>query len=107
MGAIYAIEDITPMADAAKDSMMRTLLVVGLTLLVSTMFIGGLIDVLIFRRLKAMTESMEEISMRIAGGDFDAAYDPDGTDDEIGSFERFFADFVNVMTATLRSLIKK
>ncbi len=107
VGVVYVIDDITRQADAAKDSMVRTMLVVGLTLLVSTVVIGGLTDMLIFKRLNLMTQSMEEISLRIAGGDFDATYEPDGTADEIGSFEQFFADFVNIIAATLKSLVNK
>lgn len=107
VGVVYSIDDISRQAEAAKDSMLRTLLVVGLTLLVSTLVIGALIDTWIFRRLVTMTRSMEDISMRIAGGDFEATYETDGTMDEIGAFEQFFADFVNVISATLRSLVGK
>jgi len=86
VGAVYVIEDISRAADEAKDSMNQTLAVIGITLLVATLVIGLMIDVLVFKRLRAMTASIEEISMRVAGGDFDAQFVPDGTNDEIGSF---------------------
>lgn len=104
VGVIYAVEDISAQADAAKASMMQTLVVVGLTLLVATLTIGALMDLLVLRRLATMTRSIQDISMRVAGGDFDAHYEPDGTNDEIGSFEAFIADFITLVSKTLRQL---
>jgi hypothetical protein len=40
----------------------------------------------------------------VAGGDFDAHFEPDGTSDEIGTFEAFFARFMDLISATLKSL---
>jgi HAMP domain-containing protein len=50
---------------------------------------------------------MEDLSMRVAGGDFCAKYTPDGSNDEIGKFEKFFERFLDLMTSTLRSLSEK
>lgn len=107
IGVVYAVEDISAAANDAKASMYQTLLVIGLTLFVATLFIGFLIDTLVFRRLRSMIESMESISMRLAGGDFDAHFEPDGTSDEIGSFEQFFADFVDLIAGTLKALVNR
>lgn len=104
VGVIYAMEDISQQADAANKGMMQTLLVVGLTLVVATLTIGALLDLLVLRRLASMTRSIQEISMRVAGGDFDAHYEPDGTNDEIGSFEAFFSDFIKLVSMTLKQL---
>jgi HAMP domain-containing protein len=84
--------------------MMQTLFVIGGTLLAATIAIGMMIDIWVFRRLRRMTESMEDISMRVAGGDFDARFEPDGTSDEIGQFEDFFARFMDLVSATLKQL---
>lgn len=106
VGVVYSIEDISKQADAARDSVYRTLAVFALTLLVATLAIGGMMDVLIFRRLTRMITSMEEISIRVAGGDFDAHFTPGGTHDEIGRFESFFGKFLDLVTMTLKSLIR-
>lgn len=106
VGVIYSIEDITGQANDARNSVYRTLAVFALTLLVATLAIGGMMDVLIFRRLNQMITSMEEISVRVAGGDFEAHFMPDASNDEIGKFERFFAKFLDLVTMTLKSLIK-
>jgi len=105
VATIYAIEDVTPTANAARSSMIRTFIVIGITLVLCTLFIGMLIDLLIFRRLRRMTASMEDLSMRVVGGDFDAQFQPDGSNDEIGQFEQFFAKFMNVISSTLKSLL--
>lgn len=105
VAAVYAIEDVSAAANAARTSMVRTFVVIGLTLVLCTLFIGMLIDLLIFRRLRRMTASMEDLSMRVVGGDFDAQFVPDETNDEIGQFEQFFAKFMNVISSTLKSLL--
>ena len=53
-----------------------------------------------------MMSSIEEISIRVAGGDFGAHFQPDGTTDEIGRFEEFFARFMDLIAGTLKSLMK-
>ncbi len=106
VGIVYAVQNITTRANDAKTSMIQTLIVIGLTLLVATLFIGFLVDTLVFKRLRAMMASIESISMRVAGGDFDAQFVPDGTNDEIGKFEQFFAEFMGLISTTLKSLLK-
>jgi len=104
VATIYAVENITNQANAAKETMMQTLLVVLITLIVSTLTIGALIDLLMLKRLARMAAGIQDITMRVAGGDFDAEYTPDGTTDEIGSFEKFFSDFIHLVSVTLKSL---
>jgi HAMP domain-containing protein len=106
IGVLYSIQDMSAQADAAKTSMIQTLLVVGLTLVIATLAIGMMIDVWVFRRLRSMTAAMEDLSMLVAGGDFDAHFEPDGTTDEIGQFESFFARFMDLISNTLKSLSK-
>ena len=50
-----------------------------------------------------MISTMEDLSVRVAGGDFSAQYEPDGSNDEIGQFEQFFAKLLNLMSQTLKS----
>lgn len=104
VGVIYAIENVTSQANAARSSMLRTFFVIAATLLVSTLFIGGMIDTLVFKRLRRMMGAMEDVSIRVVGGDFDAHFEPDGTGDEIGHFEAFFARTMDVMTSALKAL---
>lgn len=106
VGTMYSVQDISEEADTAKASMYRTLTVIGITLLIATLVIGGMMDSLVFKRLAAMIRSMEDISMRVAGGDFDAKFDASGSTDEIGQFEKFFSQFIDLVSMTLKSLIK-
>jgi HAMP domain-containing protein len=107
VGVIYAVENISAQADAARASMMRTLLVIGITLLIATVAIGWMIDAWVFRRLRRTTDAIQDISVRVAGGDYDAHFEPDGTSDEIGSFEQFFAKLMDLMSSTLKSLTEQ
>ena len=104
VGVLYSVADYSKQADAARASIIQTAIVIGVTLLVATLLIGMMIDLWVFRRLRNMTVAIEDISMRVAGGDFDAHFEPDGTGDEIGTFEEFFARFMDLISATLKSL---
>ncbi len=106
IGVVYAVDEITAQADAARATMMQTLLVISVTLLVATLLIGGMIDALVFKRMNRMMLAIEDVSMRVAGGDFDARFEPDGTTDEIGQFEAFFANVLDLMTSTIKSLVQ-
>jgi HAMP domain-containing protein len=107
IGVIYSIENVTPQAENAKSVIYRTMIAIGLTLVIVTLVIGAMLDLWVFKRLNQMISSMEELSMRVAGGDFYAKYAPSGLNDEIGKFEKFFERFLDLMTATLRSLVDK
>lgn len=104
VGVLYSIEDISAQADSAKASMISTLMVIAITLLAATIVIGGMLDTLIFKRLNTMIVTMEDISVRIAGGDFSTHYEPEASGDEIGQFEQFFAKFMDLIAATLKAL---
>jgi len=107
IGVVYSIDDVTPQANAAKTGVYSTMIVILVTLFVATLVIGGLMDALVFKRLNKMIATMEDLSVRVAGGDFDAKFVPDTANDEIGRFEQFFAKFLDLMTSTLRALVGK
>ncbi len=107
VGVVYSIQDVTSQAENAKSVIYRTMSAIGLTLVVVTLVIGAMLDLWVFKPLNHMISSMEELSMRVVGGDFYAKYKPSGNLDEIGQFERFFERFLDLMTATLRSLVDK
>ena len=107
IGVLYSIEDISASANTAKTTMVRTFFVIAITLIVSTLLIGMMIDLWVFKRLNFMVASMEDISMRVLGGDFTARFDADGSNDEIGRFEQFFGNLMELMTSTLQSLTAK
>ena len=107
VAVVYTIQDITSQADSAEGSLLRTLLVIGITLLAATLIMGAMVDTLMFKRLNRMVDGIQELSVRVAGGDYNATYVPDDTDDEIGRFEKFFSNVIEVMTASLKSLSEK
>lgn len=107
VATIYTIQDISTAANAARESIVRTFIVIGTGLLLATVLIWFLMETLVFRRLNKMIESIEDISVRVAGGDFDAHFVADGSMDEIGQFEQFFARFMDLISATLKSLINR
>jgi len=103
---VYLVKDISADANTAKTAQVRTMFVIMFGLVVSTALIAMMLNAFIFNRLNRMVASMEDISVRVAGGDFDARFEPDGTNDEIGRFEQFFARFLDLVSGTLKSLVK-
>jgi HAMP domain-containing protein len=107
IGLLYTIDDVTVQANADRSSLVNTLLVILFGLACATVLISVLLDLFIFKRLTKMTAAMEDLGVRVAGGDFDAHFQPDGTGDEIGRFEEFFAKFVDLTNSMLKSLLNK
>ncbi len=106
VGVVYVMKDISAAANSARTSQVRTMFVIMFGLVISTGLIALMLNAFIFKRLNRMVASMEDISVRVAGGDFDAHFEPDGSNDEIGSFEQFFARFLDLVSGTLKSLVK-
>ncbi len=106
VGVIYSIEDISAQADSARAAMVNTALVIIVGLVAATVLIAFMLNSLVFRRLDRMVAKIEEISIRVAGGDYTAHFEPDTARDEIGQFEQFFARFMDLVANTLRSLTK-
>ena len=97
--------DVDQVANLQLAQHGEPLLVIVIGLIIATVVIALMLNALIFKRLDRIMSSMEEISLRGAGGDFDAHFQPDGTNDEIGKFEQFFARFLDLMSGTLKSLV--
>ncbi len=105
IGVVYVIHDIGPIANAMKTAESRITWAMGGIVLVITLVLLLLLNQLIFRRLKAMILEMEDVSLRIAGGDFAiAGIEAPKSNDEIGGFQTFFYKFLRLMANTLQQL---
>jgi methyl-accepting chemotaxis protein len=107
IGLVYSIQDLSVAADTDRSSLYQTLIVIFAGLLAATGLIAIMLNSLVFKRLTKMITTMEDLSLRVAGGDFSAVYETDGSNDEIGHFEQFFAKLLNLMSQTLKSVVEK
>src|SRR6266540_486957 len=82
------------------------LFVRGVVTVLGLLFV--LVEVLVFRRLGRMTTAMENVSVRLAGGDYDigGTIQPTGSD-QTGRFEGFLGNFLSTIGSTLRELEKR
>ncbi|HEX7624988.1 MAG TPA: cache domain-containing protein [Anaeromyxobacteraceae bacterium] len=105
VGGLVVRHDITSLNNGMRASLLLALgLLVGLALAASAL-IYLLVERLIFGRLRRMTGAMEDLSVRLAGGDYGVGKAVMATsDDEIGRFEKFFGEFLVLVGNTLRSL---
>jgi methyl-accepting chemotaxis protein len=108
VGGLVVRHDITPLSQTMRQGLLQAIaFFVGLALIASIVAFF-LVDRIIFRRLRAMTTTMEDASMRLAGGDYSvAATVKAASRDELGQFEQFFGNFLGLVGNTLRSLVER
>lgn len=108
VGGLFVLHDVTAVRDRALGDRNRDILLTCLAALVVLALIVGLLELLVFRRLQGMTRAMEDVSVRLAGGDYDvAASVPPAGKDELGQFEQFLGGFLGTIGATLREMEKR
>lgn len=107
VGAIFVLTDITDLAAAVEAARLRALLVALVLILSLSVVVWQVLDRLVFRRLAVMGARLEELSLRVAGGDFDldTGIPQDARADEIGRLEQFLGQFLVLIGGTLKSLV--
>ena len=105
IGGLFVLHDITELHRGMvrdRDRVVALFVLAGVLLSIALL---AVFQRLVFRRLTSMMATLEDVSARLAGGDYEAAkdYRPGGKD-EIGAFETFFAQFLQVMGGSLRDL---
>ncbi len=109
VGGRVVRHDISALYRGMRQGLLRAVgFLLALTLLAAVL-VYLLVDRLIFRRLQGMMSTMETLSERLAGGDYAVAEAaaPSARDDEIGRFERFFAEFLGLVGSSLRGLAER
>jgi methyl-accepting chemotaxis protein len=107
VGIVVVEHDISALVDQLNQSrvqMVVILSIIGAMLILIVLF---MMNTLVFSRLTAMTEHMESASTRLAGGNFEIEAPEVRANDEIGSFELFFAQFLTAVSETLKQLTKE
>lgn len=108
VGGLFVLRDVSAVRDRARTDRNREIALAVVSALLVLGAILALVEVLVLRRLKAMARSMEDASMRLAGGDYDVASAVQPTaNDEIGHFEGFLGSFLGTIGATMRELEKR
>jgi HAMP domain-containing protein len=104
VGGLAVLHDITALQESmlAVRRGMYLALVAAAAALVALLLV--LANRLVFHRLDRMVETMERLSARLAGGDYDVVAPRASAADEIGRFEEFFGRFLQVVTGLLKEL---
>jgi len=108
VGGLFVLHDVTALRDRAAAERNRVNLVIGIVALAMLALLVLIFELLVFRRLIGMTKAMEDVSIRLAGGEYEIGdtLEP-AANDEIGRFEGFLASFLGMIGATLRELEKR
>ncbi|HSN92203.1 MAG TPA: cache domain-containing protein [Anaeromyxobacteraceae bacterium] len=105
VGGLVVRHDITALRADMQAGLYRALGLLGGLALLASILVYPVVNRLIFRRLSTMMETMEDMSARLAGGDYSVGSAPRTVrKDELGKFESFFADFVRLVGNTLRAM---
>lgn len=108
VGGLFVLHDVNALRDRVKGEHIRVIVLVGLLALTVLGLLLAMFEVLVFRRLQRMMSAMQDVSTRLAGGDYEVG----GTlrpaaADEIGRFEAFLGSFLATIGATLRQLERR
>jgi HAMP domain-containing protein len=108
VGALFVLHDVTSLRRSMQGVRLNVLaLVVGLAFALSAVLLL-MLNRLVFRRLDRMIDHMEDLSARLAGGDYEAGKEITASAaDEIGEFETFFGRFLAAVGSTLSDLGKR
>jgi len=108
VGGLVVRHDINALFGGMRQGLFQALGFLLALTAVAALLVFLLVDRLIFRRLKGMMATMEDLSVRLAGGDYSVgAVARSPRSDEIGRFESFFADFLGLVGNTLRGLAER
>jgi hypothetical protein len=108
VGGLVVRHDISALHAAKQEGLLQAVGFFVVLALAASALAWLLVDRLIFRRLQHMMGTMEDASLRLAGGDFDVAHVVRSTSlDEIGRFEAFFGEFLGLVGNTLRALVER
>lgn len=108
VGGMFVLHDVTALRDRMMAGQKGSALVVALVALGMLALLLVMFELLVFRRLVKMTAAMQDVSTRLAGGDYEVGNTvPTGAADEIGRFESFLGSFLTTIGATLRELEKR
>jgi histidine kinase family protein len=108
VGGLVVRHDVTALRDEMRMGTLRAFGLLLLLAVLSAILIHPILDRLVFGRLRTMMETMQDMSVRLAGGDYSVGnVDRKPADDEIGGFEAFFGDFLRLVGNTLSSLAER
>jgi hypothetical protein len=108
IGGLFVLHDVNALRTRVKGEQVRVIVFVTLLALTVLGLLLAMFEVLVFRRLRRMTRAMEDVSTRLAGGDYEVGgtVRPEAAD-ELGRFEAFLGSFLATIGATLRQLEKR
>jgi hypothetical protein len=106
VGSVFVLTDITELNTAIAAARSTSLVITVALLALLSGLVWLVLDRLVFRRLAAMGARLEELSLRVAGGDFDldTGIAPTAGGDEIHRLEQFLAQFLVLIGSTLKAL---
>jgi methyl-accepting chemotaxis protein len=107
VGGLFVVHDISALRAnmlAARRGIYALLAVVAAIL---AALLVVLVNRLVVRRLDRMIATMDDLSVRLADGEYDVAAPRASSRDEIGRFEEFFGRFLQVVTGLLKELARR
>jgi HAMP domain-containing protein len=103
-GGLFVVHDVTDLRETTLEARRSIVWIVVGVSVAFAVFLLLLVNRMVFARLGRMTARMEDLSARLAGGDYAVEMPAPESRDEIGRFEHFFGRFLAVVTGLLKEL---
>jgi Double sensory domain of two-component sensor kinase len=108
VGGLVVRHDVTALRAGIYSELIKGLALIAALAVVASALVYVLVNRLIFRRLSGMMSTMQDLSVRLAGGDYKVGSAVRPTkNDEIGRFEGFFGEFLTLVGNTLHALSER
>lgn len=102
VGGLFVLHDVTDLHETTYETRRAIFWIVTGVAVGYTVLLLLLVHRLVFARLASMRERMEDVSRRLADGDYGVAMPSVPRRDEIGRFEQFLGSFLARITSLLR-----
>ncbi|HET6413089.1 MAG TPA: cache domain-containing protein [Anaeromyxobacter sp.] len=108
VGGLFVMHDTTAVQRGLLSGGLGAALGGLVTLVILLTALVSIMNHLVFSRLTRMVTRLEDVSTRLAGGDYDVGGEMESeVDDEVGRFETFFGKFLQMVGAALKSAEKE
>jgi HAMP domain-containing protein len=107
VGGLFVLHDITALHESMLSARRNLYTALAIVAAVLAALLLALVNRLVLRRLERIMVAMEDVSARLADGNYDVVVPRPGAQDEIGRFERLFERFVATVAGLLKELTRK
>ena len=105
LGYVYVLHNVDELSDSLRNAQLGLVGSFVILTVLAAVLAGAIVNRTVSSRLGSMVERVERLSLSAAAGRWDElsySVPTDSSDDEIGRFERYFAEFMRLVAGVLK-----